>query len=85
MTAREFAKPPTIARLKAMGVEGVDVLCRECRRSTALTFDVIALRDETLFPDIVKLRRFRCEGCGSRQAIVVPAWRGMKAPGAGGM
>jgi hypothetical protein len=61
-----------------MGVEGVEVMCRPA-------FDVIDLPDETLFPDIVKLRRFRCHGCGSRRPFVTPDWRNMKAPGAGGM
>ena len=77
--------PPTIGDLKAMGVEGVDVTCRDCRRSEPVPFAVLALPDETLFPRIVKLRRFRCAGCGSRAAFVTPDWRGMKAPGAGGM
>ncbi len=77
-------KPPTIAKLKSMGLEGVEVMCRDCRRSTALPFNVIALPDETLFPYIVKLRRFRCEGCGSHKAVVTPDWRGMNARGMGG-
>lgn len=82
--SREHAKPPTIGCLKAMGVDGVDIVCRDCRRSTSLPFDAIALPDQTLFPDVVKLRRFRCEGCGSTRAVVTPDWRGMKAPGAVG-
>lgn len=73
-------KPPTIARLKAMGVDGVYALCRDCRRSEPVSFDVVALSGETLFPNIVKLRRFRCGG-----AVLTPDWRGMNAPGAGGM
>ena len=28
-------------QLKAMGVEGIDVTCRDCRRSASLGFDVI--------------------------------------------
>ena len=85
MTVSAPSSPPTIARLKAMGVEGVYVLCRDCRRSEPVSFDVVALPDETLFPNIVKLRRFRCERCGSTNAVVTPDWRGMNAPGAGGM
>ena len=73
--------PPTIARLKTMGVAGVDVTCRDCRRSAAVVFNTIALPDETFFPDIAKRRRFRCAGCGFRQAILTPDWRGMKASG----
>ena len=61
-----------------MGVECVDVTCRDCQRSEPVAFDVIALPDETLFPNIVKLRRFRCAGCESRSAFVTPDWRGMK-------
>ena len=57
--------PPTIARLKAMGVAGVFAFCRNCKRSEPVPFDVVALPDETLFSNISKLRRFRCEGCGS--------------------
>ncbi len=76
--------PPTITRLKVTGVDGVCVLCRDCRRSEPVPFDVVALTDETLFPNISKLRRFRCEGCGSTNAVVTPDWRGMTAPGAGG-
>lgn len=68
-----------------MGVEGVDVTCRDCRRTTSLPFAALALPDETLFPRIVKLRRFRCDECGSREAFVMPDWRGMNASGMGGM
>ena len=56
---RELKLPPTIARLKAMGAEGIEIMCRDCRRSAALYFDMIALPDETPFPEIVELRRFR--------------------------
>jgi hypothetical protein len=78
-------KPPTIAHLKAMGVEGIYATCRSCQRSEPVPFDVIALPDETLFPAIAKLKRFRCGGCGCKQAFVTPDWRGMKAPGMGRM
>jgi hypothetical protein len=61
------------------------VLCRDCKRSEPVSFDVVALPDGTPFPNIVKLRRFRCEGCGSRNAVLTPDWRGMNAPGMGGM
>jgi hypothetical protein len=64
-----------------MGVAGVDVTCRTCQRSKPVAFDVIALPDETLFPHIVKLRRFRCDACGSRVAFVTPDWSGMSAGG----
>jgi hypothetical protein len=85
MTLTDPPPPPTIAHLKAMGVAGVDVICRACQRSKPVAFDVIALPDETLFPHITKLRRFRCDACGSRAAFVTLDWRGMYAPGAGGM
>jgi hypothetical protein len=85
MGVSEPPNPPTIADLKSMGVEGVDVTCRDCQRSKSLPFDRIALPDETPFPDIAKLRRFRCDGCGSSKAFVTPDWRGMNAPGAGRM
>jgi hypothetical protein len=57
-TLAEAKSPPTNARLKAMGVEGVYATCRDCRRWTSLPFDAVALPDETLFLDIVKLCRF---------------------------
>jgi hypothetical protein len=82
---RESNKPPTIAHLSASGVAGVFILCLDCRRSTDLPFERLGLPDQTLFPDIVRLRRFRCEGCGGRRAAVTPDWRGYKASGMGGM
>ncbi len=81
----ELTNPPTIDKLRSMGVEGAYITCRGFQRSKPIPFDVMALPDETFFPDIAKLRRFKCEGCGSRMAVVTPDWRGMKAPGAGGM
>ncbi len=68
-----------------MGVEGVYALCRDCRRADPVSFDVVALPDETLFPNIAKMRCFRFEGCGSTNAVLTPDWRGMNAPDAGGM
>jgi hypothetical protein len=68
-----------------MGLEGAYVTCRGCQQSKPVTFDLIGLPDETFFPDIAKLRRFKCEGCGSRVFVLTPDWRGMRAPGAGGM
>ena len=68
-----------------MAVEGVDVTCRDCLRSVPVPFAVLALPDETLFPQIVKPRRFRCANCGPVMAFVTLDWRGRRAPGAGGM
>jgi hypothetical protein len=82
---RQSTVPPTIAKLRSMSVEGVGVTCRDSRWSEQVAFDLIGLLDETLFPNIVRLRRFRCGGFGSRRAVLTPDWRGMKAPGADGM
>lgn len=83
MASAEQSNPPTIAQLKATGVQGIFATCRDCQRSVPVPFDMIALPDETLFPTIAKLRRFRCADCGCRLAVVTPDWRGMKAPGMG--
>jgi hypothetical protein len=82
---RESKNPPSIASLKAAGVRGFYATCRDCRRSTPMVFDVLALPDERAFPDIGKGCRFRCKGCGSAQAAVTPDWREYKAPGMGRM
>jgi hypothetical protein len=50
-----------------------------------VAFDAIGLPDETPFPDIGRARRFRCMACGSGDSVVVPDWRGYRAPGMGGM
>jgi hypothetical protein len=36
------ANQPTIARLKAEGIEGVDVTSRDCRRTTFLPFVILS-------------------------------------------
>jgi hypothetical protein len=46
----EPKNPPTIASLKASGVAGFYVTCRDCRRSTPKAFVVFAQPDETCFP-----------------------------------
>ena len=79
----ESKNPPTIASLTASGVAGVHVFCQDCRRSTALLFGRFGLPDQTPFPAIVRLRQFRCEGCGGRRAAVTPDWREYKTPGMG--
>jgi hypothetical protein len=81
----ESKNPPTIATLSASGVAGVYVLCQNCWRSTAIPFDRLGLPDQTPFPIIVRLRRFRCEGCGGLRAAVTPDCREYKAPGMGRM
>jgi hypothetical protein len=78
-------KPPTIGHLKSMGLTGVYVTCRACQRSRPLPFDVFKLGNETLFPDIERLRRFRCADCGGRASAVTPDWRGYNAHGMGYM
>jgi hypothetical protein len=78
-------KPPTIGHLKSMGLTGVYVTCRGCQRSRPLPFDALKLPDETLFPDVERLRRFRCADCGGSASAVTPDWRDYNAHGTGCM
>lgn len=75
--------PPTIASLKRMGLTGVLPLCRDCRHSGAVAFEVLALPDETPFPQILAARKFRCLECGSRDCRIAPDWGGYRASGMG--
>jgi hypothetical protein len=75
--------PPTIASLKRMRLTGVLPLCRDCRHSGAVAFETLRLPDETPFPRILVVRKFRCLACGSRDCRIAPDWRGYRASGMG--
>jgi len=75
--------PPTIAKLKQMGLTGVLPLCRDCKHSGAVAFETLALPDDTPFPTISRHRRFRCLACGSRDCEVTPDWANYRASGMG--
>jgi hypothetical protein len=74
--------PPTIARLKSMGLTGFRVTCdlMTCRHSASLAFETAAIDDGAEFPSIDK-RRFVCSACGGRAVHIVPDWRGHTASG----
>ena len=77
--------PPTIARLREMGVEGVFAVCgnADCRHSAPISFDVLGVQDDVFFPEIIRRRKFVCSQCGGRVASLTPDWRGLKASGMG--
>ena len=77
--------PPTIADLQSRGVAGAWVTCRNpvCLRSTPVSFKAIGLAPETPFPNIARVKRFVCAGCGSRRIDVSPDWREFRAAGMG--
>ncbi len=76
-------KPPTIANLQSMGLDGLFATCPECLRSGAIPFDALRLPLETPFPAIAAQRQFVCTGCGSKKAALTPDWRRHKAQGGG--
>jgi hypothetical protein len=77
--------PPTIGYLRRDGLEGVMVQCANiaCRRTADLPWDALRLPEDTPFPDVVRLARFRCIGCGWSACYVSPNWRGYHAQGMG--
>ena len=84
MQAEAF-KPPTIGKLRAMGLEGMWVHCARagCGHSAALAFDRLGLPDDVPFPEISPRRRFTCSGCGAVASAVTPDWREYHASGMG--
>lgn len=66
--------PPTIGVLRSQGVAGIRVMCPGCRAMATVSFDAIALPDETLFPAIPQRRRLVCKACGIRSRSVMPDW-----------
>ena len=68
----------TLANMRGLGVNSVDVAC-SCGRETVV--DVSALPGSAEVP---ALRfRLRCSACGRRPAFVRPNWLEMRAPGSG--
>jgi hypothetical protein len=77
--------PPTIAKLKSMGLSGFRVTCdlMTCRHSASLAFEAAGVDDSAAFPSISERRRFVCSRCGGRAISIMPDWRGHKASGIG--
>jgi hypothetical protein len=50
--------PMTIENAVGLGLTGVILYCRKCRREAQARFDALALPLETPVPDIARVRRF---------------------------
>ena len=68
--------PPTIAKLKSMGVRRFSVTCSkfDCRHSANVDFAQAGLPDNLYFPDIAMVRRVTCAKCGGRDVGLMPDW-----------
>jgi hypothetical protein len=75
----------TIGDLRRIGVVACQIQRAgpDCWRDTRVTFDALALPDNTALPDVPHLRRFRCSRCGCRQVRVTPDWTDYAAQGMG--
>jgi hypothetical protein len=69
--------PPTIANLKAQGVNAFRVTCNKttCLHSSFVSFADAGVDDQTPFPAITNRRRFVCSRCGGRAVSIMPDWR----------
>lgn len=83
MTRATPLPPPTILDLKTMGVTGAVVSCTGCGRMNVIAWDGLRLADDTPFPDVSRLKRFACAGCGSKSVGVMPDWAGYRPQGGG--
>ena len=88
--ARRYSQPytgplPTIGETRSHGVVACHVQCAgpNCWNERRFTFDELGLPDDAVFVHIPRLRRFRCQRCGSRSIRVWPDWRDHKAHGNG--
>lgn len=77
--------PPTIAKLKSMGVTQFRVTCAKafCLHSGHVTFALAGIRDGAPFPSITERRSFVCTRCGSRAVNIMPDWSTHNASGVG--
>ena len=75
--------PPTIASLKAQGVNAFRVTCTKptCLHSSFVSFAAAGVEDQTPFPSIMQRRRFVCSRCGSREVSIMPDCRNHNASG----
>lgn len=64
--------PPTVAKLKAQGVEGVRLWCIGCGRHAVLKWHQLRVQDSALFPTVG--RRLTCSACGGRDVQKMPDW-----------
>jgi hypothetical protein len=77
--------PPSIAKLKSMGVDAFRVTCSHgsCFHSAFVTFTTARVDDQAQFPSIIERRRFVCTRCGGRAVSIMPDWSGHSASGVG--
>jgi hypothetical protein len=77
--------PPTIAKLKSMGVDAFRVTCVHgfCFHSAFVNFETAGVPDQAPFPSSTERRRFVCTRCGGRAVSVMPDWRNHIACGTG--
>jgi hypothetical protein len=78
-------QPPSIAKLKSMGVNAFRVTCSYgfCFHSAFGTFASAGIDDQAPFPSITERGRFVCSRCGGRAVSIMPDWRGHDASGVG--
>ena len=74
-----MTQPPDITNLKAKGAVGAALYCNVCHHSATISWEKLALPDETLFTGVRELR-FVCSACGGRRVHVMPDWSGMRTP-----
>jgi hypothetical protein len=66
MTA--YAGPlPDIAHFKGHGLAGILITCTNCSRMSVMGWEKLGRPDSTPLPDLDRLKRFACSGCGRRQ------------------
>ena len=58
-------EPPTLGRLKRLGVRRIQVVCRTCRKAAVL--DVWEMIQTVGMGRRADSLRFRCRACGGRQ------------------
>ena len=77
--------PPTIDHLRQQGLSGLLVSCVEpnCRHASTVSWHQLYLDGATAFSHIIKLKRFRCQACGSRSVHLMPEWSAYQASGMG--
>jgi hypothetical protein len=76
--------PPDIAHFKGHGLGGIVITCTNCNRMSVMGWDKLGLPDSTPFPDIDRLKRFACSGCGSKAVTIAPDWAQYRPPGGEG-
>ncbi len=75
---KDACKAMTLANMRGLGVESVEVTCA-CGRESII--NVSALPGSVEVPSL--RLRLRCSDCGKRPAFVRPNWLELRAPGMG--